>query len=88
MSRKAWRAEAMEVDEILLKELKKGPATVKELSSRLEARIRIRFERLRVRHLLAREGRRGPLSPAHLQTATRKRLSPDVLVFVTDYNFA
>jgi hypothetical protein len=50
----------MTLDEILLKELARGPATTKEIALRLERRIRDRLDRLRVRRLVLREGKGGP----------------------------
>jgi hypothetical protein len=50
----------MTLDDILLRELEGGPATVKNITKRLETRVRIRLDRLRVRGLAIREGRGGP----------------------------
>jgi hypothetical protein len=50
----------MALDDILLKALEGGPVTVKDITKRLEGRVRIRLDRLRVRGLVIREGRGGP----------------------------
>jgi hypothetical protein len=49
----------MSLDDILLRELGRGPGTVKEIADRLESRVRFRLDRLRVRSLVIREGRGG-----------------------------
>ena len=62
----------MTVDEVILKALEGGPATVNDINKRLERLVRIKLERLRVRGVVVREGRGG----AHRQF-TYRLLSPD-----------
>jgi hypothetical protein len=50
----------MTVDDILLKVLEGGPATVNDIVKRFERRVRIRLDKLRVRGIVVREGRGGP----------------------------
>jgi hypothetical protein len=63
----------MTLDDILLKALEGGPVTVTDITKRLERRLRIRLDKLRVRGIVIREGRGG----AHRQF-TYKLLRPDV----------
>jgi hypothetical protein len=49
----------MTLDDILLKSLEGGPVTVKDIGKRLEGRVRIRLDKLRVRGVVIREGRGG-----------------------------
>jgi hypothetical protein len=49
----------MTLDDILLKALEGGPVTVKDITKRLERRVRIRLDKLRVRAIVIREGRGG-----------------------------
>ena len=46
-------------DDILLKALKDGPVTVKDVGKRFERRVRIRLNKLRVRGIVLREGKGG-----------------------------
>ena len=62
----------MTVDEVILKALEGGPATVNDINKRLERLVRIKLERLRVRGVVVREGTGG----AHRQF-TYRLLSPD-----------
>jgi hypothetical protein len=50
----------MTVDDILLKALEDGPATVNDILKHFERRVRIRLDKLRVRGVVTREGRGGP----------------------------
>jgi hypothetical protein len=45
------------IDDILLKTLEDGPATVNDIVKRFERRVRIRLDNLRVRGAVIREGR-------------------------------
>jgi hypothetical protein len=47
------------IDDILLKTLEDGPATVNDIVKRFERRVRIRLDNLRVRGAVIREGRGG-----------------------------
>jgi hypothetical protein len=47
------------VDEVLLIALEGGPATVNDVLKRFERFLRMRLEKLRVRGIVAREGRGG-----------------------------
>jgi hypothetical protein len=47
------------LDDILLKVLEDGPATVNDIVERLEGRVRIRLNMLRARGVVIREGRGG-----------------------------
>jgi DNA-binding HxlR family transcriptional regulator len=49
----------MTVDEVILKALEGGPATVNDITKRLERLVRIKLERLRVRGVVVREGTGG-----------------------------
>jgi hypothetical protein len=49
----------MTLDDILLKVLEDGPATVNDIVERLEGRVRIRLNMLRARGVVIREGRGG-----------------------------
>jgi hypothetical protein len=60
------------VDDILLKALEDGPVTVKDIVKRFERRVRIRLNKLRVRGVVARDGRGG----AH-RAFTYRLLRPD-----------
>jgi hypothetical protein len=62
----------MTLDDLLLKALEGGPVTVKDISKRLERRVRIRVDKLRVRGMVIREGRGG----AHREF-TYRLLRPD-----------
>ena len=61
------------VDDILLKALEGGPVTVKDIVERFERRVRIRLDKLRVRGVVARDGRGG----AHREF-TYRLLRPDL----------
>ena len=63
----------MTVDDILLKALEGGPATVNDILKHFERRVRIRLNKLRVRGVVVREGRGG----AH-RKFTYRLLRPDV----------
>ena len=63
----------MTVDDILLKALEGGPATVNDILKHFERRVRIRLDKLRVRGVVVREGRGG----AHREF-TYRLLRPDV----------
>jgi len=63
----------MTLDDILLKVLEDGPATVNDIVERLEGRVRIRLNMLRARGVVIREGRGG----AHREF-TYKLLRPAV----------
>jgi hypothetical protein len=54
-------------DDILLKALEGGPATVNDILKHFERRVRIRLDKLRVRGVVSREGRGG----AHRQFTYR-----------------
>jgi len=69
----AKRGADMTVDDILLKALANGPATVEDILKHFESRVRIRLEKLRVRGVVGREGRGGP----HRQF-TYRMLRPDL----------
>ena len=58
----------MTVDEVILKALEGGPATVNDINKRLERLVRIKLERLRVRGVVVREGTRRRAPAVHLQT--------------------
>ena len=49
----------MTLDDILLKVLEDGPATVNDIVERLKGRVRIRLNMLRARGVVIREGRGG-----------------------------
>jgi hypothetical protein len=49
----------MTLDDILLKVLEDGPATLNDIVERLEGRVRIRLNMLRSRGVVIREGRGG-----------------------------
>jgi hypothetical protein len=49
----------MTLDDILLKVLEDGPATVNDIVERLEGRVRIRLNMLRARGVVICEGRGG-----------------------------
>jgi DNA-binding transcriptional ArsR family regulator len=49
----------MTLDDIILKALDDGPVTVKDIVKRLERRVRVRLDKLRVRGVVVREGRGG-----------------------------
>ena len=51
--------ESPTIDDILWNVLEGGPATVNEIVTRFERRVRIRLEQLRVRGLIDREGKSG-----------------------------
>jgi hypothetical protein len=55
--RKAWGRH--DADDILLDTLEDGAVTVKDITKRMERRVRIRLYKLRVRGLVIREGRGG-----------------------------
>ena len=57
----------MTVDEVILKALVGGPATVNDITKRFERLVRIKLEKLRVRGVVVREGRGG----AHRQFTYR-----------------
>jgi hypothetical protein len=61
------------VDDILLKALEGGPATVNDILKHFTRRVRIRLDKLRVRGVVVREGRGG----AHRQF-TYRLLRPDL----------
>jgi hypothetical protein len=63
----------MTLDDILLKVLEDGPATVNEIVERLEGRVRSRLNMLRARGVVIRQGRGG----AHREF-TYKLLRPGV----------
>ena len=63
----------MTVDDILLKALEGGPATVNDILKHFERRVRIRLNKLRVRGVVVRDGRGG----AHREF-TYRLLRPDV----------
>jgi len=63
----------MMVDETILKAREGGPVTVKDITKRLEKRVRMRLDNLRVRGIVIREGRGG----AHRQF-TYRLLRPDL----------
>ena len=63
----------MTLDDILLKVLEDGPATVNDIVERLEGRVRIRLNMLRARGVVICEGRGG----AHREF-TYKLLRPAV----------
>ena len=63
----------MTVDDILLKTLEGGPATVNDILKHFERRVCIRLDKLRVRGVVVREGRGGP----HREF-TYRLLRPDV----------
>jgi hypothetical protein len=71
-----WRGKAgrpnMMVDEVILKALEGGPATVNDITKRFERLVRIKLEKLRVRGVVVREGRGG----AHREF-TYRLLRPD-----------
>jgi hypothetical protein len=50
----------MTLDDILLKVLEDGPATVNDILKHFERRVRIRLDKLRVHGIVIREGRGGP----------------------------
>jgi hypothetical protein len=60
-------------EDILLKALEGGPATVNDILKRFERRVRIRLNKLRVRRVVVREGRGG----AHREF-TYRLLRPDL----------
>ena len=62
----------MTVDEVILKALDGGPATVNDIAKRFERLVRIKLEKLRVRGVVVREGRGG----AH-RHFTYRLLRPD-----------
>ena len=62
----------MTVDEVILKALEGGPATVNDITKRFERLVRIKLEKLRVRGVVVREGRGG----AH-RHFTYRLLRPD-----------
>jgi hypothetical protein len=62
----------MTVDEVILKALEGGPATVNDITKRFERLVRIKLEKLRVRGVVVREGRGG----AHREF-TYRLLRPD-----------
>jgi hypothetical protein len=49
----------MALEEIILKELRNGPATVRELTMRLEHRVRVRLDVLRAHQSVVREWKTG-----------------------------
>jgi hypothetical protein len=49
----------MTVDDVILKALDDGPVTVNDILERVERRVRIRLNKLRVRGIVVREGRGG-----------------------------
>jgi hypothetical protein len=49
-----------QLDDILFKELQRGPGTVRDLALRLQERTRHSLERLHVRGHIMRDGRGGP----------------------------
>ena len=49
----------MTVNEVILKALDGGPATVNDIAKRFERLVRIKLEKLRVRGVVVREGRGG-----------------------------
>jgi predicted ArsR family transcriptional regulator len=49
----------MTLDDILLKALEEGPVSVKDISKRVERRLRMKLDKLRARGLVLREGRGG-----------------------------
>jgi hypothetical protein len=51
---------AKTIEEIILEELERGPATVKGIAVRLQDRVRIQLERMRVHGSVLRDGRGGP----------------------------
>jgi hypothetical protein len=61
------------LDDIILKTLEDGPAAVNDIVERLERRVRIRLDKLRVRGVVIREGRGG----AHREF-TYRLLRPDL----------
>jgi hypothetical protein len=63
------------VDDILLKALEGGPATVNDILKHFEGRVRVRLDKLRVRGVVTREGRGG----AHRQF-TYRLLRPELAV--------
>jgi hypothetical protein len=63
----------MTVDDTILKALEGGPVTVDDIAERLERRVRVRLNKLRVRGVVIREGRGGP----HRQF-TYRLLRPDI----------
>ena len=62
----------MTVDEVILKALEGGSATVNDITKRFERLVRIKLEKLRVRGVVVREGRGG----AHREF-TYRLLRPD-----------
>jgi hypothetical protein len=62
----------MTVDEVILKALEGGPATVNDITKRFERLVRIKLEKLLVRGVVVREGRGG----AH-RDFTYRLLRPD-----------
>ena len=60
------------LDGFILSALEGGPVTVSDIAKRLERRVRLRLERLRVRGIVLREGRGG----AHREF-TYRLLRPD-----------
>jgi hypothetical protein len=67
------------VDHILLTVLEDGPATVNDIVKRVERRVRIRLDKLRVRGVLIREGRGGPR-----RQFTYRLLQPDLAAKALD----
>ena len=63
----------MTVDDILLKALEGGPATVNDILKHFERRVRIRLNKLRVGGVVVRDGRGG----AHREFTCRL-LRPDI----------
>jgi predicted ArsR family transcriptional regulator len=49
----------MTLDDIILKALEDGPITVKNIAERVERRVRVRLDKLRVRGVVVGEGRGG-----------------------------
>ena len=68
----------MTVDEVILKALEGGSATVNDITKRFERLMRIKLEKLRVRGVVVREGRGGAQAGSshtnyYAQTAPRRR---------------
>jgi transposase len=60
------------VDDVVLKALQGGPATINDILKHFARRVRVRLEKLRVRRILTREGKGG----SHREF-TFKLLQPD-----------
>ena len=60
-------------DDILLRALEGGPATVDDILKHFERRVRVRLDKLRVRGVVVREGRGG----AHREF-TYRLVRPDI----------